>query len=125
MGHEATSLSMPSLEWVELLFRVPLCRPHDAMIQKGKTSACVKDTIGLLKKNPRRIHANQNIYYPQKRILIILHNHLFIVLAVNLTQIKTFETKYSSQALALPFFSICAFRMKMEDEILEQLKYMS
>jgi hypothetical protein len=56
MEHEASSLSMSSLEW-ELFFRIPLCCPHDAMINKGKTSACVKDIFGLLKKNQRRIQA--------------------------------------------------------------------
>jgi hypothetical protein len=51
MEDEAPCRSMPSLGWVELFFRIALCCPYGAMINKGKTSVCLKDTFGLLKKN--------------------------------------------------------------------------
>jgi hypothetical protein len=93
---------MPNLEWVQLFFRIPLCCRHDATINKGKTSACVKDIFGVLKNICRRIQAHRNIYYPQKQT-ITLHNHLFLIFAVNPTQAKTFENRYSSQILVLQF----------------------
>lgn len=109
---------MPSLEWVELFFRIPLCCPPDAMINKGKTSVCVKDTFGLLRRE-KNTGQSKYVYVTHRNGPLLCIIIYLLVFVVNPIETKMFENKYWLEILVLRLvFYLC---LQGENEM--QTKY--